>query len=224
MMDAMGATWGRLVARYSRAFSSGGRADILCREPLPPSPCFFICWHSASLIAMALHADRPRPVAALTWTPRGLAGSAMRSWLEVLDIEPVPVNEAANIGRVLGTVRKRVAEGYDILIAVDGPSGPRHQVKPAALWLADRSGAEVRGFGCAATPCLRSPRWDRLIVPLPAARIGAVLSAPLSLQTKPRTDRSGASVARILDELDEDAAQLLSTSRRNQMREYAIWK
>jgi lysophospholipid acyltransferase (LPLAT)-like uncharacterized protein len=50
------------------------------------------------------------------------------------------------------------------------------------MWLARATDAEIRPAGCWATPAFRLPRWDRLIVPLPRARIAMVLGAALPKQ------------------------------------------
>jgi lysophospholipid acyltransferase (LPLAT)-like uncharacterized protein len=75
-----------------------------------------------------------------------------------------------------------LASGKDVLIAVDGPNGPRHRIAPGAMWLARATNVEIRPAGCWASPALRLPRWDRLMVPLPRARIAIALGAALPRQ------------------------------------------
>ena len=75
-----------------------------------------------------------------------------------------------------------LASGKDVLIAVDGPTGPRHGIAPGALWLARATDVEIRPAGCWASPALRLPRWDRLMVSLPRARIAIALGAALTKQ------------------------------------------
>ena len=72
-----------------------------------------------------------------------------------------------------------LGDGRDVLIAVDGPSGPRHKVSPGAMWLSRAKDVQIRPFGASASPAFRLPRWDHLIVPLPHAHICAVLGEPL---------------------------------------------
>lgn len=115
----------------------------------------------------------------MAFVPPGLSGAGMRGWLEELGITPVPLAADARRGLGLRQMEIALAEGKDVMIAVDGPSGPRHKVSPGAMWLARSSGVEIRPFGASASPAFRLPRWDRLIVPLPKARVSVVIGAAL---------------------------------------------
>lgn len=115
----------------------------------------------------------------MAFVPPGLSGAGMRGWLEELGITPVPLAADARRGLGLRQMEIALAEGKDVMIAVDGPNGPRHKVSPGAMWLAHSSGTEIRPIGASARPAVRLPRWDRLIVPLPSARIAVVIGAAL---------------------------------------------
>jgi lysophospholipid acyltransferase (LPLAT)-like uncharacterized protein len=172
------AALGRLVARYSRAAINPDRVEIILEEKPPPKPTLWICWHEANLLALALHAHVTGR-AGMAFVPPGLNGAAMRGWLEELGITPVPLAADARRGLGLRQMETALGAGKDVLIAVDGPSGPRHKVSPGAMWLAHSSGTEIRPIGASAAPAFRLPRWDRLIVPLPNARIAVVIGAAL---------------------------------------------
>src|SRR6186997_228392 len=103
--------------------------------------------------------------AAVAFVPPGAQGIAMSTWLSGVGATPVPLVGDARRGLGLRQMEAALASGKDVLIAVDGPTGPRHGIAPGALWLAD---VEIRPAGCWASPALRLPRWDRLMVPLPA--------------------------------------------------------
>jgi lysophospholipid acyltransferase (LPLAT)-like uncharacterized protein len=64
--------------------------------------------------------------------------------------------------------------GSSIVIAADGPRGPRHRAKPGALQLARATGAEVVPVTFFASRCWRAGSWDRLAIPWPFARIAYV--------------------------------------------------
>jgi lysophospholipid acyltransferase (LPLAT)-like uncharacterized protein len=172
-------TLGRLVARYSRAVIKPESAEIILEAKLPLGPTLWICWHEANLLALALHAAVTGRQG-MAFVPPGLNGAGMRGWLEELGITPVPLAADARRGLGLRQMEVSLGEGKDVLIAVDGPSGLRHKVSPGAMWLARSSGVEIRPFGASASPAFRLPRWDRLTVPLPRARICAVIGNALA--------------------------------------------
>jgi hypothetical protein len=170
---------GRLVARYSRAAIKPDRIQIILEAKLPLGPTLWICWHEANLLALALHAVVTGRQG-MAFVPPGLNGAGMQGWLKELGITPVPLAADARRGLGLRQMEAALGEGKDVLIAVDGPSGPSHKVSPGAMWLARSSGIEIRPFGATASPAFRLPRWDRLIVPLPHARICAVIGEALA--------------------------------------------
>jgi lysophospholipid acyltransferase (LPLAT)-like uncharacterized protein len=176
LIDQAAFLWGAMVAKYSRA-ALAPPSDILPETNVPLAPSVFVGWHEAIMLTLIMHA-RLSSRAAIAFVPPGLGGVAMRGWLEGLGIQPVLLAAGARRGLGLRQMRSALAEGKDVLIAVDGPKGPRHTIAPGALWLARAGGAEVRPVGCAASPVFRLPRWDRLLVPLPGASTALAVGAP----------------------------------------------
>jgi lysophospholipid acyltransferase (LPLAT)-like uncharacterized protein len=191
---------GRLVANYSRVAINFERTEVLSEGPLPQGPTVWVGWHEANLVALALH-FRITGREAMAFVPPGLNGAGMRGWLEALNIAPVALAADARRGLGLRQMEAALDEGKDVLIAVDGPSGPRHSIALGAMWLARAGEIEIRPVGASASPCFRLPRWDRLIVPLPGARIAIVIGEALLF-----TDQDPAlAIAGALDRLTERA-------------------
>ena len=72
-------------------------------------------------------------------------------------------------------------DGTSAALAVDGPTGPPAVAKPGVVMLAQLSGAPILPLGVRARPALRLPTWDRLVVPLPFARVTVELGAPIAI-------------------------------------------
>ena len=179
--DSAASACGRLIALYSRFLVREVTTQVLFATPLGSRPVVWISWHEGNLLTLAVHQRILRRVG-IAFVPTGLSGQAMRGWLEGLDIAPVPLAEDARRGLGLRQMEAAIAGGKDVLIAVDGPRGPRHSIARGALWLARSTCAEVRPVGSASSFCLRLPRWDRLIVPLPGARNIVAVGAPVVLR------------------------------------------
>ena len=71
--------------------------------------------------------------------------------------------------------------GYHLAIVPDGPRGPRYQVKPGVIHLARATGATIFPVSYAATRQRQLRSWDRLIIPLPFARITYVVGEPIEV-------------------------------------------
>ena len=71
----------------------------------------------------------------------------------------------------------------DTILAVvpDGPRGPRYVVKAGVIHLARATGAPIFPVTYAATAPAPLRSWDRLIIPLPFARITYVAGEPLQV-------------------------------------------
>lgn len=208
MINIAASGWGRLIGLYSRRVVSPSRIRVSWARPGLPSPCIWVCFHEANMIAIAVHAAvLGRPAAGVV--PGGAAGAAMAGWFEALGIESVRVESERDSRRGLRALASCLDAGADVLLAVDGPRGPRRQVKPGALWIAAMTGVPVVPFGAAASAHVRLPRWDRLMVPLPGARIAARVGAPCAVageEVRAGGDRLGQAIR----DANADAAAMLS--------------
>lgn len=81
---------------------------------------------------------------------------------------------------LLGLIRT-LRGGGEIALATDGPRGPVGTVKPGAVAAAQRAGAAVLAVAASATPAWTAGSWDRLLVPLPFARIRIAYAPPLEV-------------------------------------------
>ena len=76
-----------------------------------------------------------------------------------------------------------------------------------------------------AWPTLRLPRWDRLILPLPGARIVMVAGAPLSFRSPhARTEEATAYVAATLRRLTALAGEAAAAERGLRPKEALPWR
>jgi lysophospholipid acyltransferase (LPLAT)-like uncharacterized protein len=128
---------------------------LVVRRRWPGRASVMLSWHrDAEIAAQAIHRLGLRPV----------RGSATRG----------------RLGALRGLLDAR-ARGEDIVIVPDGPRGPRHQAKEGVVQLARVTRLPVVVIGAAARPVRRLGSWDRMQLPPPFARVGLVMSPPLTL-------------------------------------------
>lgn len=99
--------------------------------------------------------------------------------------------------------------GENLVLAPDGPKGPRHEAKPGIIHLAKATGAPIFPISYAASRCLELPTWDRMIVPLPFSRVVYVVEEPIVV---PR-DASADDVERHRGELQRRLEHAEETAR-----------
>jgi hypothetical protein len=73
----------------------------------------------------------------------------------------------------------------DAVLTVDGPRGPRHQVKEGAVYLAAKSGLPVVPVRVHMHPVKRFHKaWDKFQLPLPGARCIVYYGQPYTLESQ----------------------------------------
>ena len=99
--------------------------------------------------------------------------------------------------RALLGLRRALEEGWTVAFTLDGPRGPRRQVKPGPAGLARSSGLPMTTFYAAVEKAWVLKSWDRMMIPKPFSRVlvrvGKLIPVP--------TDASDEDLARYSDEL-----------------------
>jgi len=72
-------------------------------------------------------------------------------------------------------------QGYDTVIAVDGPRGPREKVKFGAVFLAQKTGAPIIPISASAKRSRQLSSWDRYLIPFPFTQAVAVIGNPITI-------------------------------------------
>ena len=83
--------------------------------------------------------------------------------------------------KALLETKNYIDKGYDTAIAVDGPRGPRFDVKSGAIYLAKLSDQIILPVIFKTGIYKTFNSWDRFIVPLPFTHITAIYGNPLIL-------------------------------------------
>jgi lysophospholipid acyltransferase (LPLAT)-like uncharacterized protein len=76
---------------------------------------------------------------------------------------------------------RALQQGYDVVIAPDGPRGPRFKVQPGIIQLARITGFPIFPLTFSAFPRKVLRSWDRFIIPYPFSRGVFVWGEPISI-------------------------------------------
>jgi lysophospholipid acyltransferase (LPLAT)-like uncharacterized protein len=80
-------------------------------------------------------------------------------------------SSSRNAVRALLGLRRALQQGWAVAFSIDGPRGPRYQVKPGPVTLARSSGVPLSTFHIAVESAWVLNTWDRLIIPKPFSRV-----------------------------------------------------
>ena len=210
MLKVLAYAWGQFLGRYyqfaipsSRIVTEGGRPD---------RPAILVSWHATQLLGVISYHRFGWGRSCRTFIAPGLVGSVVRGYVECGGLLPTPLPlKNGNPHSALRAMANALYEGHDVVIAVDGPSGPAGIVRPGALWLSRLTGCPVIPVGIAATPSIALPRWDRMVLPLPGAKVVHVFGEPIHLGKRMSVEEKYLqSMAKTLNEITQRARQILS--------------
>ncbi|HSR52136.1 MAG TPA: lysophospholipid acyltransferase family protein [Acidobacteriota bacterium] len=83
--------------------------------------------------------------------------------------------------RALLQLKKRLEEGRDVAFTIDGPKGPRQQVKAGPLLLSRKSGRPVVCFHIEPARYWQLRSWDRMRIPKPFSKVLVKIGPPFQV-------------------------------------------
>jgi hypothetical protein len=103
---------------------------------------------------------------------------------------------------------RRARGGSDLGFTPDGPKGPARKVQPGVIVAAAMSGLPIQPVAIGATRRRLLRSWDRMLVPLPGARVDVVFGAPLSVAPRSPVEEGVLNLERAMHALDARVAAL----------------
>lgn len=185
-----------LVALILRALAATWRIRFEGPDPwIAADARLGALWHRNLIVAAGVFHDRQVHVTVSRSRDGEFAVAVMRH----LGL-PAPPRGSSRSGAVslLREVTRVVEAGGQVIVPVDGPLGPARKAKPGVLQIARRAQTPLYTAALSANPCLRLRSWDRMLLPLPFARVVCCYGEPLEV---PETAR-GDELAALREELD----------------------
>ena len=152
--------------------------DVLARLREQKRPIIYAFWHGEQFVLIPFH--RAQQVGLMVSLSRD--GAAQARLLRGFGHVPFRGSSSHRGAAALVGLIGHVKRGGDAGMAVDGPKGPLHEVKPGVLTLAYKSGGVIVPLRVHAANCWRLRKtWDAYFIPRPFARVTIAYRAPLEL-------------------------------------------
>jgi lysophospholipid acyltransferase (LPLAT)-like uncharacterized protein len=160
---------GRLVAGYLRLCNRTTRWTRIGHEELYAAlahgPVVLVLWHEFSLMAPVHWPVSHGQLSSLRDTsPIGMVSGAVQARF---GLDPMAMSAKMSNRVASREILRRVSQGKSIGLTGDGPLGPVHVVKDAALDWARATGCPVFVYAYATRRHRRLKTWDRMVLPLP---------------------------------------------------------
>lgn len=142
-----------------------------------------VFWHGGYIAILALL----RVPGGCIFTSRSFRGDVIAAMSRSFGLR---AEEAPGGGASLESMRSALAESPAGAIAVDGPLGPRHDVKRGAVILASELGFALVPVSVASRrKWVLAGRWDRMEIPRPFTTVQLEVGEPI--EVPPELDESG---------------------------------
>ena len=103
--------------------------------------------------------------------------------LETFDLICVRGSSSRRGSEALREMTRLINDGYDAGITPDGPRGPKYQVAPGVVSLAQLAGVPILPVSWDVSRKITLKSWDQFMIPLPFARATLRLAPPITIAT-----------------------------------------
>lgn len=145
-------------------------------------PVLIVAWHGSLLTSIYCH--RRRNIVIMTSLSED--GDVVTQMLYNLGYKCVRGSSSRGGMRSLLEMIRLLKSGHSGAITVDGPRGPRYEVKPGAVLLAQKTGALLVPIGVGYSNKISLNNWDHTEIPLPGSRAVMITGDPFIIS--PETD------------------------------------
>ncbi len=137
------------------------------QKTLDERPLVASFWHECMIPATYLFRDMGvRVMSSFSYD-----GEYMGRIIRRFGFVAVKGSSSRNPVRALLGLRRALDDGWTVAFTLDGPRGPRRQVKPGPAGLARSSGRPMTTFHAAVDKAWVLRSWDRMLIPKPFSRV-----------------------------------------------------
>jgi lysophospholipid acyltransferase (LPLAT)-like uncharacterized protein len=148
-----------------------------------PEPTILSFWHNRILgITFAFSRIYPKKRNGVTvLTSPSKDGEILSQLVAAFGMGSVRGSSSRRGSRALLELVRIVRSGRDIAITPDGPRGPRYQLGPGIILLAQTTGARIIPLHAQFSRCIQMKTWDGFIIPLPFSKVTVTIDPALRI-------------------------------------------
>lgn len=169
------------------------RATRHAEHRLRQKPVILAFWHSDLLVGVAEMTRTGRRDCA-TLASRSRDGEIAAKLAELTGITPIRGGSSKGQVEALRAMQKWADKGGSLLIAIDGPRGPRGVVKAGIVLLASQTGLPIIPGSATGARVVRFRSWDKMWFPKPFSKLEITLDEPMLV--RPDATREELEIAR----------------------------
>lgn len=182
--------WG-ITLRYE----VNGKPGI-CAPEIAPAPVIFALWHNRIFTMPPIWrgtGGKNRKSVVLTSASKD--GTTLATAMAMFGLGAIRGSSSRRAVSALIGMKKALREGCDVCVTPDGPKGPRYEVQPGVIKIAQSAGAEIIPIHIRYSAAWRLKTWDRFVIPRPFSKVSVIFDEPHRIA--PELDSDGFESARI---------------------------
>ncbi|YCM44725.1 lysophospholipid acyltransferase family protein [Verrucomicrobiaceae bacterium 227] len=190
---------GRLLGWFIRLLGMTLRREIrgdLARVNASDLPVIHVLWHNQICVAPYLWRKMFPKRECVVLTSASKDGVVLASAVKVFRVGAVHGSSSRRGVAALVALRKAAKEGKDLVFTPDGPRGPKYELQPGVVKIAQTSGCLVSPFKIEFSSCWRLKSWDAFQIPKPFSKAVVTMLEPMEIP--PKLDEEGFEKQRLL--------------------------
>lgn len=146
-----------------------------------PEPLIHVLWHNRILASPYLFRKiyPKREVVVLTSASKD--GVTLAAAVKVFKVGAVHGSSSRRGAAAIVALRRATRAGKDLVFTPDGPRGPRYQLQPGVVKIAQTTGLAIVPLHIEYLSCWTLKTWDRFRVPKPFSKVRVTLGEPIKI-------------------------------------------
>lgn len=166
------------------------------------APVIIAFWHNRTALMPFFYQRYCRGRTALTFISRSRDGQFMTDVAAQFGIKAVRGSSSRHgVSAMLGAIRAAGDQRVDLVITPDGPRGPRYEIQPGLIRLAQATGRPIVAITCQLKWKCVLNSWDGFQIPFPFSACRLITSEPVFVPENVSEAERAAIVARLVEAL-----------------------
>lgn len=143
-------------------------------------------WHNRTLLLPFIYRYEMRLTRLVAMVSRSRDGQFLADFLHRFGFCSIRGSTSTGGTGTFVQATRIARQGYDIAIAPDGPRGPRCQVQPGIIKLAQMTSLPIMPVSYQVSIRRELHSWDRFIIPLPFAKVAFEMAPAITVPRRSR--------------------------------------
>ena len=145
------------------------------------TPIIHVLWHNQIFASPYLWRKMYPKRECVVLTSASKDGAVLASAVKVFKVGAVHGSSSRRGAAAIVALRRAAKAGKDLVFTPDGPRGPRYQLQPGVVKIAQTTGLLIVPMHIEYLSCWTLKTWDRFRIPKPFSKVRITLREPITV-------------------------------------------